>query len=82
MPPKSKDTRVRLLEPLATEFAAFRAALGLGATEIGVIREAVKMFIAARCAKDDDLRARYEEELARAHKAQPLRLIKLDDRPK
>ena len=59
MAPKSKDSRQRLLEPLATNMAAFRAAMGLGVTEIGVIREAVRMFIESRVAVDDALRERF-----------------------
>jgi hypothetical protein len=77
MSPKSRDSRLRLLEPLSTEFAAFRAALGLGASEVGIVRDAVKAFIKQRTERDADLKARYEEELARlnAAKVRPLRLI-------
>ncbi len=79
MPPKSRDGRLRLLEPLATDLAAFRATVGMGATEIGVIREAVSAFIEARL-KDDDFRTRFEEERAKimADKAKPIRLVKSD----
>ena len=78
MAPKSKDTRTRLLEPLATDLAAFRAAIGLGASEIGVIREAVLTFIDARIGKDEDLKLRYEAERERLKltQRQPIRLIK------
>ena len=81
MAPKSRDSRIRLGEPLATEFAAFRAALGLGASEIGVIRDAVRAFIAARVGRDEDLKASYEAELARlnAAKLQPLRIVRSTD---
>lgn len=79
MAPKSKDSRIRLGEPLATEFAALRAAIGGGSTEIGVIRDACREFIKARI-KDRKFRALYEAELARlnAEKVQPLRLVKTD----
>jgi hypothetical protein len=78
MAPKSKDSRTRLLEPLATDLAAFRSAIGLGATEIGVIRDAVRAYIDSRVAADDDLRGRYEamrEQLRAAHH-QPIRLVR------
>jgi hypothetical protein len=65
MAPRSKDARIRLLEPLATDFAAFRAALGMGVTEIGVIRDAVRAFIESRIAADDELSQRYEAERQR-----------------
>ncbi len=79
MAPKSKDGRLRLLEPLATDLAAFRATVGMGATEIGVIREAVRAFIDTRL-KDDDFRVRFEVERAKllADKTQPIRLVKSD----
>ncbi len=78
MAPISKDSRIRLLEPLATDFAAFRAALGVGASEIGVIRAAVRAYIDARLAKDDELRQLYEIERGKlmAAKRQPIRLVK------
>jgi hypothetical protein len=79
MAPKSKDNRARLLEPLATDMAAFRAAVGMGATEIGVIRDAVRTYIDARVAgADDDFRARYEAERERlkATQRQPIRLVR------
>jgi len=77
MAPRSKDGRIRLLEPLATEFAALRAVIGGGNTEIGMIRDAVREFIWLRTKRDKELRARYEAELARLNsvKKQPLRLI-------
>ena len=80
MAPKSKDGRIRLLEPLATDMAAFRAAVGMGVSEIGVIREAVRTLINARL-KDDEFRARFEEEKARilAEKAKPIQLVKSDN---
>lgn len=80
MAPPSKDGRIRLLEPLATDFAAFRVAIGMGATEIGVIREAVRALIEDRIAKDRHLRQRYEEERdrLRALKVRPLRVVKSD----
>lgn len=83
MAPRSKDRRIRLLEPLATDFAAFRAALGVGATEIGVIRAAVRAFIDVRIGADDELRARYEAERDRLRtaRAQPIRLVKSDGEP-
>ncbi len=83
MAPLSKDSRIRLLEPLATDFAAFRAAMGMGVTEIGVIREAVRAFIDNRIAKDRQLRKRYESELERLRtlKVQPLRIVKSDENP-
>lgn len=81
MSPKSKDSRLRLGEPLSMEFAAFRAALGLGASEIGIVRDAVRSFIKSRTDRDDELKARYEEELGRlaAAKIQPLRLVAKDE---
>jgi len=84
MAPKSKDSRVRFGEPLATDVAAFRAAMGLGVSEIGVIREAVRTFVEARIAKDDDLRQRYETERKKlaAAKLQPIRLVKSDEEPR
>jgi hypothetical protein len=77
MAPPSKDSRIRLLEPLATEFAAFRAAFGGGNTEIGMLRDAVRAFILSRTKRDKELRIRYEAELGRlnAAKRQPLRLV-------
>jgi hypothetical protein len=83
MAPLSKDSRIRLLEPLATDFAAFRAAMGMGVTEIGVIREAVRAFIDNRIARDRQLRKRYEieRERLRALKVQPLRIVKSDENP-
>lgn len=80
MAPPSKDGRIRLLEPLATDFAAFRTAMGMGVTEIGVIREAVRAFIDNRIGKDRELRRRYEaeRERLRAAKVRPLRVVKSD----
>ena len=79
MAPKSKDGRLRLLEPLATDMAAFRATVGMGVAEIGVIRDAVRAFIDARL-KDDEFRARFESERANllAKKTKPIRLVKSD----
>lgn len=77
MAPKSRDSRLRLLEPLATDMAAFRAAMGMGVTEIGVIRDAVRAFIDAKLAADEKLRERFETERAKlGAKPQPLRLVK------
>ncbi len=78
MAPKSKDSRTRFLEPLATDLVAFRAAIGLGATEIGVIRDAVRAYIDGRIAADGDLRSRYEAERERLRVAQrqPIRLVR------
>ena len=83
MAPLSKDSRMRLLEPLATDFAAFRAAMGMGVTEIGVIWEAVRAFIDNRVPKDRQLRKRYESERERLRtlKVQPLRIVKSDENP-
>lgn len=77
MAPRSKDSRTRLLEPLATDALAFRTAIGMGVTEIGLIRDAVRAFIDSRIAGDDVLRAKYEAERQRlmADKVQPLRLV-------
>lgn len=79
MAPKSKDGRLRLGEPLATDLAAFRATVGMGVSEIGVIRDAVRAFIDARL-KHDDFRMRFEAERAKlaADKTQPIRLVKSD----
>lgn len=78
MAPPSKDKRARLLEPLATDFAAFRTALGVGATEVGIIRDAVRAFIDARVARDEELKQRYgaERDRLRATRHQPIRLVK------
>jgi hypothetical protein len=65
MPPKSKDGRARLGEPLASQLAAFRVAAGLGATEVGVIREAVHELIQSRIKKDRALKKKYLAELAK-----------------
>jgi hypothetical protein len=83
MAPPSKDGRIRLLEPLASDFAAFRAAMGMGVTEIGVIREAVRAFIDDKIAKDRELRRRYEAERERLRtvKVRPLRIVKSDEEP-
>ena len=84
MAPRSKDSRARLREPLATDLAAFRVAIGLGATEIGVIRDAVRAFIDARLERDEDLKRRYkvEREKLKAAKLEPLRLVKNDAEPR
>jgi hypothetical protein len=78
MAPKSKDTRTRLLEPLATDMGAFRAAIGMGASEIGIIREAVRAFIDSKTTADADLKKRFDIEKERllGAKRQPLRLVK------
>ena len=83
MAPPSKDGRIRLLEPLASDFAAFRAAMGMGVTEIGVIREAVRAFIDDKITKDRELRRRYEAERERLRtvKVRPLRIVKSDEDP-
>lgn len=80
MAPPSKDSRARLLEPLATDLAAFRAAMGMGVSEIGVIRDAVRAFIDARTAGDNELNRRYEAEQERLRTLhhQPIRLVKSD----
>ena len=71
---------MRLLEPLATEFAAFRAAMGMGNSEIGIVRDAVRAFIQAKIKRDKALRERYQVELRRlnAKKLQPIRLATKD----
>jgi hypothetical protein len=76
MPPRSKDGRLRLGEPLATELAALRAAIGMGATEIGVVRDAIRFFMAERL-KNQELRKLFEAELERlyATKRAPIRLV-------
>ena len=81
MAPRSKDARIRLLEPLSTDFAAFRVAFGGGATEIGLIREAVRHYIDFRVGRDSYLRDAYEAERKRLHaaKVQPIRLVKSDE---
>jgi hypothetical protein len=77
MAPKSKDSRIRLLEPLATDMAAFRIAVGEGNSEIGIIRAAVRVYIDQRVGKDGELLKRYEaeRESLQAMKVQPLRLV-------
>lgn len=83
MAPRSKDSRVRFLEPLATDVAAFRAAMGMGVTEIGLIRSAVRAYMDAQLNKDDELKMRYraEREKLIAEKRQPIRLVKSDREP-
>lgn len=80
MAPPSRDSRARLLEPLATDFAAFRTALGMGATEVGIIRDAVRAFIDSRVGRDEELKQRYEieRERLRSIRLQPIRLVKSD----
>jgi hypothetical protein len=55
----------------------------MGATEIGVIRDAVRAFIDDRIAKDRQLRRRYEAERdrLRALKVRPLRVVTSDTPP-
>lgn len=81
MAPKSKDKRLGLGEPWASELAAFRTAMGLGNTEIGVVRAAIRAFIKMQVGRDEDLRIAYEAELERinAAKIQPIRLVKTDN---
>ena len=81
MAPKSKDTRTRLLEPLATDMAAFRAATGMGTSEIGVIRDAVRAFIDAKVENDQELKKRFEAEREKllAMRRQPLRIVRDDE---
>jgi hypothetical protein len=57
--------------------AAYRAAIGQGTTEIGVIRDAVREFIGARTKKDRALRERYEAERRRlaGERVRPLRVV-------
>lgn len=71
-----------MLEPLATDMAAFRAALGMGVTEIGIIRDAVRAFIDSRVKRDKALRDRYEEEQQKLHasKLRPIRLVTASDK--
>ena len=80
MAPKSKDSRIRLKEPLATDALAFREAVGLGASEIGLIRAAVRMYIDARIKKNKELKTKYEAARGRliAERRQPLRLVKTE----
>jgi hypothetical protein len=80
MAPKSKNARIPLGEPLATEFAALREVLGGGNTEIGVLRDAVRDYIRSRT-KAKAFRQEYEAALGRlqAMKVQPLRLVKDDN---
>jgi len=80
MAPRSKDSRLRLLEPLAGDLTAFRLATGMGVTEIGIVRDAVRAFINSRVARDRGLRERYEAERAimRAGQRQPIRLVKAE----
>lgn len=82
MAPNSKDSRIRLLEPLATDLAAFRAAMGMGVSEIGVIRDAVRAFIDLKLRDDKALKKRFDAERKKlmAAKVQPLRLVKSDER--
>lgn len=79
MPPKSKDGRARLGEPLATELAALRIVIGGGNTEVGVLRDAVRTYIKLRT-KNKNVRAQYEAELAKlmVSNRRPIRLVKLE----
>jgi hypothetical protein len=83
MAPPSKDSRIRLLEPLATEFAAFRLAVGMGNSEIGIIRDAVRAFIQSSIKRDKGLRERYSGELKKLNteKRQPIRLATKNGEP-
>jgi hypothetical protein len=80
MAPKSKDTRLRLLEPLATDATAFRAAMGVGGTEIGLVRQALRHYIDWAIGRDDLLREKFhaEREKLQTQKIQPFRLVKTD----
>jgi hypothetical protein len=80
MAPRSKDKRLRLLEPLATDMAAFRAALGMGVTEIGIIRDAVRAFIDWRL-KDEEFKKKFESERKKIieTRRQPIRVIRNGD---
>ena len=84
MAPRSKDSRLRLGEPLATEFAAFRKAMGMGNSEIGMVRDAIRAFIRNALTRDDELNSRYEAELEIMLVAlrQPLRLVPKDSAKK
>jgi hypothetical protein len=75
MAPRSKGSRLRLGEPFKTELEAFRNVAGMGNSEIGVVRDAVRAFIRAKT-KDRALRRLYEEELRRLQSAKikPLRI--------
>jgi hypothetical protein len=55
--------------------------MGMGTTEIGVIRDSVRAFIDAKTDADDALKARFEVERERLRQVQqqPIRLIKSDD---
>jgi len=83
MAPKSKDGRARLGRNLATDLLAFRNALGMGTTEVGIIRDAVRAFIEIKIGADEDLRQRYEAERHRLHSAetQAIRLVRLKGEP-
>jgi hypothetical protein len=52
--------------------------MGMGVTEIGIIRDAVRSYIESRISADDDLKARFEteREKIRTARQQPIRLIK------
>ena len=69
-----RDSRIRLLEPLATKWRRTQQQVGQGVTEIGVIREAVREFIRNRT-KDRPLKELYEAELRRLMAEKPIRLV-------
>jgi hypothetical protein len=76
MAPQSKDGRLRLGEPLATDLAALRAVIGLGNTEIAVVRVAVRHYIDMRL-KNKKIRALYDIERQRLAvlKRKPLHVV-------
>lgn len=74
MAPKSKNARVPLGEPLATEFAALREAIGAGNTEIGVLRDAVRAYIREKT-KNKAFREQYQAALSRLMATRPLRVV-------
>ena len=62
---KKTGSRLDLHEPLASEFTAFCNALDGDPPEIRVVRDAIRMFMAARLGAVAGLRERYEANLKR-----------------
>jgi hypothetical protein len=83
MAPRSKGGRLRLGEPLKTELEALRSVLGMGNSEIGIVRDALRAFIRAKL-KDRALRRQYDDEFKRLQsaKVKPMRLVSSDGETK
>ena len=60
---KTTGSRMRLGDPLADQLTALCEVLPGRPTEIGIVREAVEVYIAASIASDRALKGRYENAL-------------------